>query len=178
MRVTHADNVGYDMQSHRMNARLFAAAAAAGAAAGAELFTHFVAMNDSAMGPFVGSSERAAAADADADADGAADDSPDAAPWHRLFAARLTRLRSHPPTMFVATIQHFSYFLFFDPPGWNTFAAELERRQGLTLVHFSAQPNPVWSHLSVPPCLLDRGQIMQPTYPRKCAYVEPKSGRV
>jgi hypothetical protein len=35
--------------------------------------------------------------------------------------------------------------------------------QGLTLVHFSAQPKPFWSHLPVFPCLIDRGQIMHPT---------------
>ena len=29
--------------------------------------------------------------------------------------------------------------------------------QGLTLVHFSAQPKPFWSDLPVSPCLLDRG---------------------
>ena len=50
--------------------------------------------------------------------------------------------------------------------------------QGLTLVHFSAQPKPIWSHLPVSPCLIDWGKIMHPTYPTKCAYVEPKSGRV
>ena len=50
--------------------------------------------------------------------------------------------------------------------------------QGLTLVHFSAQPKPFWSHLPVSPCLKDWGKFMQPTYPTKCAYVEPKSGRV
>ena len=27
--------------------------------------------------------------------------------------------------------------------------------QGLTLVHFSAQPKPLWSHLSVSPYLID-----------------------
>jgi len=30
-----------------------------------------------------------------------------------------------------------------------------DQRQGLTLVHFSAQPQPFWSHLHVPPCLID-----------------------
>ena len=50
--------------------------------------------------------------------------------------------------------------------------------QGLTLVRFSAQPKPFWSHLHVPPCLIKWGIIMTPTYPSKCAYVEPKSGRV
>jgi hypothetical protein len=51
-------------------------------------------------------------------------------------------------------------------------------RQGLTLVHYSAQPQPFWSHLPVSACLIDWGEIMQPTYPTKCAYVEPKYGRV
>jgi len=50
--------------------------------------------------------------------------------------------------------------------------------QGLTLVHFSAQPVPFWSHLPVSPCLIDWGKIMHPTYPTKCAYVEARSGRV
>ena len=50
--------------------------------------------------------------------------------------------------------------------------------QGLTLVHSSAQPKPFWSHLSVSPGLIDWGQIMHSTYPTKCAYVEPRSGRV
>jgi len=51
-------------------------------------------------------------------------------------------------------------------------------RQGLTHVHFSAQPKPFWSHLPVSPCLIDSGKLMHPTYPTKCADVEPKSGRV
>ena len=50
--------------------------------------------------------------------------------------------------------------------------------QGLALVHFSAQPKPFWSHFSVSTCLIDWREIMNPTYPNKCAYVEPKSGRV
>ena len=50
--------------------------------------------------------------------------------------------------------------------------------QGLTLVHFSAQPKPIWSHLPVVPRLIDWGKFMQPTYPKNCANVEPKSGRV
>jgi hypothetical protein len=50
--------------------------------------------------------------------------------------------------------------------------------QGLTLVDFSAQPNPFWSHLPMSPGLIDWGKIMHPTYPTKCADVEPKSGRV
>ena len=40
-----------------------------------------------------------------------------------------------------------------------------EQRQGLTLVHFSAQPKPFWSHLPVSPCLIEWGKIMHPTYP-------------
>ena len=51
-------------------------------------------------------------------------------------------------------------------------------RQGLTLVHFSAQPKPFWSHFPVSCCLLDWGKIMHPTYFIKCAYVEQNSGRV
>jgi hypothetical protein len=50
--------------------------------------------------------------------------------------------------------------------------------QGLTLVQFSAQPKPFRSHLPVSPCLTDWGEIMYRTYPTKCAYVEPKTGRV
>jgi len=49
---------------------------------------------------------------------------------------------------------------------------------GASLVHISAQPKPSWTHLPVSPCLLDWGEIMLPTHPTKCAYVEPKSGRV
>ena len=48
--------------------------------------------------------------------------------------------------------------------------------QGRTVFHFSAQPQPFWSHLLVSPCLLDWVKIMRPTYPTKCAYGEPKSG--
>ena len=51
-------------------------------------------------------------------------------------------------------------------------------RQGLTLVHFSAQPKPFWSLLPVSPCLINWGKIMHPTHPTQCAYVEPKNGRV
>ena len=51
-------------------------------------------------------------------------------------------------------------------------------QQGLTLVHFSAQPKPFWSYLPVSPCPIDWGKFMHPAYPTKCAYVEPKSGRV
>jgi hypothetical protein len=39
--------------------------------------------------------------------------------------------------------------------------------QGRTLVHFSSQPKPFWSHLPVSPFLLDWGKIMRPTYPTK-----------
>jgi len=55
-------------------------------------------------------------------------------------------------------------------------AASAAAAQGLTLVHSSAQPQPFWSHLPVSPCLIDRGEIMHPTYPT--ASVEPKSERV
>jgi len=51
-------------------------------------------------------------------------------------------------------------------------------RQRLTLVHFSAQPEPCWSHVSLSPCLVNWENIMQTTYPTKYAYVEPNSGRV
>ena len=61
-------------------------------------------------------------------------------------------------------------------PGAAPGAAEYS--QGLTIVHFSAQPQPFWSHLPVSPCLIDWGKIMHPTYPTKRAYVEPNSGRV
>jgi hypothetical protein len=50
--------------------------------------------------------------------------------------------------------------------------------QGLTHVHFIAQPKPFCSHLPVSPCLIDWGKIMHPIHPTKCASVEPKSGRV
>jgi hypothetical protein len=52
------------------------------------------------------------------------------------------------------------------------------RHQGLTLVHFSAQLEPFWSHLPVFPCQIDWGKLMHPTYLMKCAYVKPRSGRV
>ena len=55
---------------------------------------------------------------------------------------------------------------------------DVGKGQGLTLIHFSAQPKPFWPHLPVSPCLIDWGKIVHPTYPTKCAYVEPKSGRV
>jgi hypothetical protein len=66
------------------------------------------------------------------------------------------------------------------PTTGNTLTSPVSgaSRQGLTFVHFSAQPKPFWSHLRVSPCLIDQGKIMHPTYPTKCAYVEPKSGRV
>ena len=51
-------------------------------------------------------------------------------------------------------------------------------RQGLTLVRFSAQPKPFLSHLPVSPCLIDWGEIMHPTIPINCTYVEPERGRV
>jgi hypothetical protein len=50
--------------------------------------------------------------------------------------------------------------------------------QGLTLLHFSAKFEPFWTHLRMSPSLIDWGKVMHPTYPTKCAYVEPKSGRV
>jgi len=60
----------------------------------------------------------------------------------------------------------------------NCVDAADEHGQGLTLVHCSAQPKPFWSQLPVSPCLIDWGKIMHQPYPTKCAYVEPKSGRV
>jgi hypothetical protein len=56
------------------------------------------------------------------------------------------------------------------------FLLALAALQGLTLVHFSAQPKPFWSYLPVSPCLIDWGKIMHPTYPTNYAYNEPKSG--
>jgi len=50
-------------------------------------------------------------------------------------------------------------------------------QQGLTIVHFSPQPKPCFSHLPVSPCLIDWGEIMHPSYATKRAYGEPKSGR-
>jgi hypothetical protein len=42
----------------------------------------------------------------------------------------------------------------------------------------TAQPEPFWSHLPASACLIiDRGEIMHPTYPTSCAYVELESGR-
>jgi len=60
----------------------------------------------------------------------------------------------------------------------KTAAAAASGGQGLTLVHFSAQPKPFWAHHPVSPCPIDWGKIMHPTCPTKCADVEPKSGRV
>jgi len=54
----------------------------------------------------------------------------------------------------------------------------VDGRQGLILVHFSAQPEPFWSQLPVSPCLIDWGEILHPKYPTNCAYVELRSGRV
>ena len=48
-------------------------------------------------------------------------------------------------------------------------------RQGLTLVHFSAQPQPFWSHRPASPSLIDWENIMHPTYPTKCAHIEQKA---
>jgi len=59
--------------------------------------------------------------------------------------------------------------------GFSTLKYDI---QGLTLVHFSAQPKPCWSHLRLFPCLIDWGEIIYPTYPTNCAYVEPNRGRV
>ena len=121
VRVTFApENVGYDMESHRRNAALFAEVEKE-----KEPFTHYVAMNDSTLGPFCTSSS-SGAVENENEEEGPG---PGPGPWHRLFAQRLTRLRSHPPTAFVATIRHFSYFLFFSLDGWRTFAAELTRRE-------------------------------------------------
>ena len=60
--------------------------------------------------------------------------------------------------------------------GFTMMSGTMPSHQGLTLVHFSAQPKPSWSHLPVSPCLIDWEKIMHPTYPTKSAYVEPKSG--
>ena len=38
------------------------------------------------------------------------------------------------------------------------------QRQGLTLVHPPAQPEPFWSHLPVSRCVTDWGKIMHPKY--------------
>jgi len=61
---------------------------------------------------------------------------------------------------------------------WDLSGRRTSARQGLTLVHFSDHPEPFWSHLPVSLCLIDWGTIMQSTYPTKCAYVAPRSGRV
>jgi hypothetical protein len=39
-----------------------------------------------------------------------------------------------------------------------TIKTHMVRPQGLTPVHFSAQPKPFWSHLHVSPCLKDPGE--------------------
>jgi hypothetical protein len=62
--------------------------------------------------------------------------------------------------------------------GQNTMFTRQFRGQGHTLVHFSAQPKPFWSHLPVVPCLINWREIMHLTYPTKCAYAEPESVRV
>ena len=46
--------------------------------------------------------------------------------------------------------------------------------QGLTLVHFSAQPKPLLSHLLVSPSLNRWRKTMHLTYSTNCAYAEPK----
>jgi hypothetical protein len=56
----------------------------------------------------------------------------------------------------------------------HEFAGGVGDGRGLTLVHFSAQPMPCWSHLPVSPCLIDWGKIMQSTYAMERAYVELK----
>ena len=55
---------------------------------------------------------------------------------------------------------------------------ERHQRQGLTLVRFSSQPKPFWSHLHMSPCLIVWVNILQPTHPTNCAHVKPKSRRV
>ena len=61
----------------------------------------------------------------------------------------------------------------FAPPGYGT-----ELKAGAYTRPLLSSPKPFWSHLPVSPCLIDWGKIMHPTYPTKCAYVEPKGGRV
>lgn len=145
VRVTFAEeNMGYDMESHRRNALLFAemeekerhAAEEEGLAAPSSRFTHYVAMNDSAIGPFCTSPRRPSPSQSppvekeeEEEEEEGPGPGPGPGPWHRLFAERLTRLHSHPPASFVATIRHFSYFLFFSPCGWRAFSAELRRRE-------------------------------------------------
>jgi len=46
--------------------------------------------------------------------------------------------------------------------------------QGLKLVHFSAQLKPCWSRLSLPPCLIDWGKVMHPTYPQNMLTLSQK----
>jgi len=43
-------------------------------------------------------------------------------------------------------------------PSWKSMRSGASH-QGLTLLHFSAQPKPFWSHLPVSPCLIDWGGI-------------------
>jgi len=53
------------------------------------------------------------------------------------------------------------------PPCWSAAPHRgSSGRQGLTVVHFSVQPKPCWSHLCLSPCLIDWGKIMHPTYPQ------------
>jgi hypothetical protein len=61
------------------------------------------------------------------------------------------------------------HLLVFIIVGGVDAEADLTSEQGLTLVHFSAQHKPFWSHLPVSPCLIDGGGSMHPTYPTKCA---------
>ena len=61
---------------------------------------------------------------------------------------------------------------------WFNAIVVLTHGQGLTLVHFSPQPEPFMSHVPVSPCLIDWEKIMHPTYSTKSAYVELSSGRV
>jgi len=80
-------------------------------------------------------------------------------------------------------MNRFQAFLDVNQRPYNLYNAENiwtsnHGRGLLTLVHFSAQPKSFWSHLHVSPCLIDWGKVMHPTYPTKCAYFEPKSGRV
>ena len=80
-----------------------------------------------------------------------------------------------PPTQ-SASIAHMGRLTWTPPaPALGLVEATM---QGHTLVHFSAQPKPFWSHLPVSPCLIDWGKIMHPIYPTKYAHVEPKDGRV
>ena len=95
VRVTVAENTGYDMESHRRNALLFATLEEEEAQrqretetedGGDPLFTHFVAMNDSAMGPFCRGDPAARAAEGAAEEEEVDEEEPGPGPWHRLFA--------------------------------------------------------------------------------------------